>query len=157
MMGQIPVIPETHLLKRVRFASKQVRCTVPTLCSGLRREATFTCCIHCYDLSFIPCCLHFPDLLRASSLTPVPNLLKNVLFFLPLQSFLVTSPYLSWLLMQLLLKNACFKMLLKKYSNSAFKTDKNFWLPHSHRKNISQKCVPTKCLGRAKIVSIFLE
>lgn len=59
-----------------------------------------------------------PWWLRASSPTPVPKLLKNVGFFLPLKSFLMA--YLSWLLRKLLLENACFKMLLKKYSNSPF-------------------------------------
>lgn len=104
-----------------------------TLGSGWRRAAVFTCCIHCYDLSFILCRLHFPDLLRASSPTPVLDLLKNVLFFSLLQkSFLMTYPYLSCLLRQLLMENACFEMILKKYSNSAFKTDKNIFGCHIH-------------------------
>ena len=62
----------------MRFPSKQVPRAVPTLSSGLRREATLTCCTHCYDLSFMLRCLHFPDLLKASSptsvLQPAPRL-----------------------------------------------------------------------------------
>lgn len=64
---------EINLYKTVRFPSKQVARAVCTLGSGLRREATLTHCIPCYDVSFILCCLHFPDSLRALSPISVPQ------------------------------------------------------------------------------------